>query len=332
MAGKVATGVDPARRKRGERAGYTLDSTVQEFGERYYAEQVVTVRKRPEEVRRYLDNDVFPVIGAKPLTAVTVTDIQGIVYLKRDRGHTQAAMQLHGTLKRMFDYAVELQLIPFNPAGMVARRYIGRARKRSRVLQPGELRLYLRSVYASNMRRQFKLALHLLLLTMVRKSELLLARWEHIDYAAGEWLVPIENAKMARPHIVYLSKQALSLFQELKMLAGNSELVLPGRGSLSRPFAANALNQALGAMTLDIDPLTIHDLRRTGATMLTEMGFDRDVIEKALAHEAKGIRAVYIVAEYAEQRREMLQRWADYVDSIITENNVIIGNFGARAS
>ena len=84
----------------------------------------------------------------------------------------------------------------------------------------------------------------------------------------------------------------------------------------------------LGGLTFDMDPLTIHDLRRTGATILTEKRFNRDVIEKALSHEAKGIRAVYILAEYAEQRRKMLQWWADYVDSVVTESNVILGNFG----
>ena len=81
-----------------------------------------------------------------------------------------------------------------------------------------------------------------------------------------------------------------------------------------------------------MDPLTIHDLRRTGATLLTEHGFNRDVIEKALSHEAKGIRAVYILAEYADTRKQMLQWWADYVDSIVTESKVIVGNFGSGAA
>lgn len=329
MAGKVAIGIDPARRKRGERAGFTVNCTVQEFGDRYYAEQVVPARKSPQDIRRYLDSAIYPWMGQKPLATVTALDIQGLVYHKRDGGRVQAAIHLHGVLKRMFDYAVEVQLVTVNPAAMVARRYIGRARKRSRVLTPKELRLYLRTVYASNIRRQFKLALHLLILTMVRKSELRLARWEHVDLEDGEWLVPIENAKMAKPHIVYLSQQAKALFRELKALAGPSELVLPGRGSFVRPFAANALNKSLESLTFDMDPLTIHDLRRTGATLLTEKGFNRDVIEKALSHEAKGIRAVYIVAEYADQRRKMLQWWADYVDSIVAEDNVILGHFGA---
>ena len=216
-----------------------------------------------------------------------------------------------------------------NPAVKVATRFIGKARQRSRVLSLKEIRLYLRTIYKSNIRRQFKLALHIILLTLSRKSELLLARWEDVNLEAGEWLVPEENAKTAKPHIVYLSTQVVEMFRELKALAGDSELVLPGRGSSVKPFAKNALNKALEGLTFDMDPLTIHDLRRTGATLLTENGFNKDVIEKALSHEAVGIRAVYIVAEFAEQRKKMLQWWGDYVDSIVTESKVIVGNFGA---
>ena len=152
------------------------------------------------------------------------------------------------------------------------------------------------------------------------------------ELETGEWLIPEENAKTGKPHIVYLSTQVAEMFRELKALAGDSELVLPGRGSLIRPFAKNALNKALEGLTFDMDPLTIHDLRRTGATLLTENGFNKDVIEKALSHEAEGIRAVYIVAEFAEQRKKMLQWWADYVDCIVNESKVIVGNFGGGAA
>jgi integrase len=119
-------------------------------------------------------------------------------------------------------------------------------------------------LYRSNIRRQFKLALNLILLTLVRKSELLQARWEHVDFNLGEWALPGESVKNEKPHIVYLSHQAQEIFKELKELAGDSALVLPGRGSLTRPFAFNALNKALEGVNFPIPPFTIHDLRRTG--------------------------------------------------------------------
>jgi integrase len=327
----VAGGKSPATEKKPARAGLANNPTVRDFGERYYNEQVVKNWKNPKGIRRYLDNEIYPALGDKALSDVNALDVQALVYRKRDNGRVAAAIQLRRIVKQIFDYALEVQLVTINPAAMVATRYIGKARKRSRVLTPKEIRLYLHTIYRSNIRRQFKLALHILLLTLSRKSELLLARWEHVNFDTGEWLVPPENAKTAKPHIVYLSKQVAEMFRELKALAGSSELVLPSRGSLKRPFHGSALNKALVGLTFDMDPLTIHDLRRTGATLLTEKGFDRDVIEKALSHEHQGIRAVYIVAEYAEQRKKMLQWWADYVDSIVNESKVVVGNFGGAS-
>ena len=317
LAALVASGKNPALEAKERRAGASSNPTVREFGERYYKEQVLSRWKDPKAIRRYLDNEIFPTFREKALKDVNALDVQGLVYRKRDNGRVAAAIQLRMVLKQIFDYAIETRLLTVNPAAMVATRYIGKARKRARVLTPKEIRLYLQTIYQSNMRRQFKLALQILLLTLSRKSELLLARWEHVNFDAGEWLIPEENAKTGKPHIVYLSTQVAAMFQELKALAGDSKLVMPGRSSLARPFAKNALNKALEGLTFDMDPLTIHDLRRTGATLLTEHGFNRDVIEKALSHEAQGIRAVYIVAEYAEQRRKMLQWWADYVDQIL---------------
>ena len=332
LAAQVADGKNPALDAKKRRAGQSVNPTIREFGERYYKEQVLRRWKNPKSIRRYLDNEVFPAFGEKALKDVNALDVQALVYRKRDNGRIAAAMQLRNVLKQMFAYAIETQLLTINPAVMVATRYIGKARKRSRVLSPKEIRLYLRTIYQSNIRRQFKLALHIILLTLSRKSELLLARWGHVNFEAGEWTIPEENAKTGKPHIVYLSTQVAEMFRELKALAGDSALVMPGRGSLTRPFAKNALNKALEGLVFDMDPLTIHDLRRTGATLLTEQGFNRDVIEKALSHEAQGIRGVYIIAEFAEQRKTMLQWWADYVDGIVNESKVIVGNFGGGAA
>ena len=332
LAAKVAHGKSPAEERKLARGGNPLTPTVREFGERYFREQVEKNWKDPSNIRRYLDNEIYPAFGDKLLKDVTALDVQGIVYRKRDNGRVAAAMQLRGVMKQMFDYALEVQRVTMNPAAMVATRYIGKARKRSRVLTPQEIRLYLRTIDQSNIRRQFKLALNILLLTLSRKSELLLACWEHVNFDAGEWLIPEGNAKTGKPHIVYLSIQVAAMFHELKTLAGDSGLVLPGRGSIRKPFARNALNKALEGLTFEMDPLTIHDLRRTGATLLTENGFNLDVIEKALSHEKQGIRAVYILAEHAPERKKMLQWWADYVDAIVNESKVIVGNFGGSTA
>jgi integrase len=327
LASEVARGKSPHQQAKDARAGRSSNLTVRVFAERYYNEQVLKNRKDPLQVRRYLDKEILPAFGDKLITEINVLDVQTLVYRKRDNGQVQAAIQLRGVIKLIFDYALHEQVALINPASMVATRYIGRPRKRARVLNQKEIRLYLDTIHKSNIRRQFKLALHILLLTLKRKSELLLARWEDVNFKTGEWTIPAGNAKTGKPSIVYMSTQVKEMFEELQALAGDSQLVLPGRGSLVRPFAKNALNKAVEGLSFDMDPLTIHDLRRTGASLLTEKGFEKDVIEKALSHEKEGIRAIYIIAEHADERKHMLQWWADYVDGIRNESNVLTGNF-----
>ena len=208
-------------------------------------------------------------------------------------------------------------------------RHVHKARSRERALTPEEIRKFLKAAFESNIRRQFKIGLHLILLTLVRKSELLLARWEHVDFDQAEWHIPAEHSKTGKPHIVFLSRQGLTMFRELETLAGGSGLVLPGRGSLTKTFAHNAINSALkvALRDQDIPAFTIHDLRRTASTLLHENGWASDVVEKALNHTIGGVRGVYNRAEYETQRREMLQFWADYVESLMTSGNVIMGRF-----
>ena len=342
LAVEVSRGVSPAEQKQKERAksttGNSRNPTVMEFGERYLKEQVDKNWKDPSNERRNLEKGFFPEFGDRLLKDITAVDVQLVVYRKRDGGHPAAAICLRNTIKRMYDYAVETHCALINPAAMVATKYIGKAVRRKRHLPPKEIREFLQTIYRSNIRRQFKLAFHIILLTLVRKSMLLLATWDEIDFGTGEWTIPKEHVKAKKgeehEHVVYMSRQVAAMFRELKALAGGSRFVLPGRGKLNQPFAKNALNKALEGLTFDMEPFTIHDQRRTASTLLnehaSENGWSKDVIEKALSHEKVGIAGVYNRAEYAKQRKKMLQWWADYVDSIITESKVIVGNFGRR--
>ena len=323
----LAGGSSPAGEKRLAKMAITRDCTTGEFAERYYRDIVLRDRKDPSDMRRYLDNEIIPALGQKPLSQVTAADVQTLVFRKRDNGKESAAAQIRNLIKRVFDYAVVCGVVQANPAMALPTRFITKIRTRTRALTPDEIRIYLHTLYRSNIRRQFKLALHLILLTMVRKGELLLAQWKDVDLEGGEWEIPAENSKTKQPHIVYLSTQANKLFQELKALAGGSAWVMPGRSGLSKPFSHNAMNQAMGSITFEIPPFTIHDFRRTGSTLLHEKGFASDVIEKSLNHLIKGVRGVYNRAEYADQRRQMLQVWGDYVEALVTEKEILIANF-----
>ena len=312
----VAQGQSPAAQKRLTRQGMGPEVTVAEFGERFFREIVNRDRKDTTIPRRYFDKSIVPAIGNKPVREVTTEDVRTIIWRKKNEGFDAAAGAIRGVLKRLFDYAMTAGLAATNPVMALPMRHVHRARSRDRALAPDEIRVFLKAVVESNVRKQFKVALRLILLTLVRKSELMLARWEHVDVEKAEWHIPAENTKTGKPHIVYLSPQALALFAELHSLAGGSELVLPGRGSLTKPFAHNAINNALKVALRgqDIPAFTIHDLRRTASTLLHEHGWPADVVEKALNHTIGGVRGVYNRAEYAGQRKEMLGFWGAYLE------------------
>ncbi len=300
-------------------------NTVEAFAWRWFAEVAEPANSTPRNIKRVLEKDVLPAIGTKQIVDVTVDDVLKITDAIKARGADQMALQTRNVLKRLFAYAIARQKVTFNPAAAVEAKFIASARSRDVALSSDEIGRLLRSIYQSSMKR----ALHLLILCMVRKGELIEARWEEIDFAKAEWSIPGERMKNDRPHLVSLSRQAMAMFEELKALASGSEWIFPSRGDLHQPIAHSTLNVAVRALEIDVRDFVIHDFRRTASTHLHEAGFNSDWIEKALAHETKGIRGVYNRAQYADQRREMLQWWADFVDSQIEEGRkVIIGRFG----
>jgi integrase len=327
----VAQGRSPAREKQLAKDATSAETTVHDFGERYFEEIVERDCKDARPIRRYLNREIYPTLGEKAIRDVTIADLERLVFRKRDAGQPASAGKIRSLLKRMFDYALARGAVVSNPAMSIPMRYVTQARPRTRALSPQEIRIYLHTLYQSNIRRQFKLALHIILLTLVRKGEMTFAKWDHVDFDAGEWHIPKENSKTGKPHIVYMSRQTSELFRGLHELASGSPWVLPGRSSIHKPFCTTAMNQALEGVSFPIEPFTIHDMRRTSSTLLHEKGFASDVVEKALNHTIGGVRGVYNRAEYAEQRKKMLQFWGDYVEGIVSEKKVLVGNFSREA-
>ncbi|MCB1959257.1 MAG: tyrosine-type recombinase/integrase [Rhodocyclaceae bacterium] len=304
--------------------------TVEAFARRWYAEIAEPNNSNPRNILRALEKDVIPAIGSKQVADVTVTDILTITDTIKNRGADQMALQTRNVLKRLFAYAIAREKTQFNPAAAIEAKFIASARSRDVALSPEEVGKLLRAIYQSSMKRAHKLALHLLILCMVRKSELIEATWEELDLEKAEWAIPGERMKKDKPHLVSLSRQAVAMFEELKGLASGSDYVFPSVRSLKKPISHSTLNVVVRALEVEVRDFVIHDFRRTASTHLHEAGFNSDWIEKSLAHETKGIRGVYNRAQYAEQRREMLQWWADFVDSQIQDGRgkVIIGPFG----
>jgi integrase len=333
LATTVALGRSPADEKRQAKARTDGKVTVEEFAKEYLREVVAKDRKDATIPRRYIDKAIVPAIGKKAMRDVTTEDVRSIIWAKKDQGRDAAAGAIRGLIKRLFDYGATRGVVAANPVAALPMRHVHRAKARDRVLSADEIRKFLVAASESNIRRQFKVALLIALSTLVRKSELLLARWEHVDFNAAEWHIPAEHSKTRKPHVVYLSRQVIELFRELESLAGGSELVLPSRSSLTKPFARNSLNEALKVALkgTDVPAFTVHDLRRTAATLLHENNWPSDVVEKALNHTIGGVRGVYNRAEYAEQRREMLQFWSDFLDGLMSKGQIVLGRFRPAA-
>ncbi|WP_176043615.1 tyrosine-type recombinase/integrase [Burkholderia vietnamiensis] len=330
----VASGVSPVADARKDRGAMKNVDTVREFGE-YWIEQQMAGKsvEYQRTTKRALEKDVYPSIGSKPVSGVTPGDVLAICDRIKKRGAPKMALHTRNVLKRMYEYAIARQLVLHNPAQVIVARFVATQESRDRVLSPDEIGHVLRAVYSSSIRRPLKLAIHLLVLTMVRKSELIEARWSEFDLDAGIWRIPAERMKKDREHWVYLAPQAVVMLRELHENRTSQQYVFPSSRGADRPIAKSTLNQAVRALDMEVQHFVLHDFRRTASTHLHEMGQPSDAIEKALAHAIKGIKGVYNRAEYAEQRRNILALWADFVDAQIDEGRkVIIGKFGTVPS
>lgn len=325
-ASLVAKGISPKQDKVKPKGILFKD-----YGEYYLKEVIKKYRKDPYNMILCLSNDLYPMVGHIPLDQISIEDIRRTIWRKKEQGYDAAANQVRGLLKRMFDYAITLGLVTFNPVLAIPSPHIHKAKPRDRYLSTNEIRTYYTTLLDSRIYRPRKLGLLLSLLTLVRKSELLRAKWEHIDFDSRIWLIPETKADSATGHsremVVYMSNQVIEIFKELKTIAGNEPFVFVGRqsGTHISHNAFNTAQKAALALT-DLPPFTVHDLRRTASTHLNEQGFHSDAIEACLNHTMRGVRGVYNKAMYEKERKEMLQKWSNHIFSVIYEPNLIFFN------
>lgn len=164
------------------------------------------------------------------------------------------------------------------------------------------------------------IALKLMLLTFVRTVELRKAEWNEFDLDGAEWRIPAGRMKMREEHIVPLSTLAIVLLRELQTYTGGRGWLFPNYRNPQDCMTATTLNRALERMGFngkDSIGFSAHGFRATASTILNEMGYRPDVIERQLAHtERNKVRASYNRAEYLDERRKMMQAWADFVGNL----------------
>lgn len=316
----VASGIDPSRQREADRRaqaavlGHSFRALANEWFEVRQAKSADSTRAK---IRFYLDRDLLPILGDRPLPDITRPELVDLLRRFEQRKAFNVAKKARGWLGQIFKYAMVKGVIDQNPATdleIVAVR--GPATRPHAALRASELPGLLLAVNKYRGSPLTKFAIRLLLLTGVRPGELRHASWTEFDLDAEIWNVPVERMKMRKPHLVPLPKQAIDALRELKALTGTSPLLFPSRDHSDRPMSENTVNVAFARIGYK-GKQTGHGFRHLISTTLNEMNFNRDWVERQLAHgDANEIRGTYNHATYIEQRREMMQAWADHLDNL----------------
>jgi integrase len=267
-----------------------------------------------KSVGGWLKNHVNPKIGKQPIDAIEPSDILALVRGIAASGTAHTAESVRWTIARIYSYAIRNLLTKANPAREIRGVIQVPPTEHNPALKPKELPVFIQKIRTYPGRPESRIALQLLALTFVRKKELVGATWDEIDFEAKEWRVPASRMKMKSEHIIPLSKQALRLFKELKELTWGKKYLLPHFGNPNKHMSGETLNQAINRLGYK-GKFSPHGIRSTASTILNEQGWSGDVIERQLAHKERNrIRAAYNQASYLDERRKLMQRWADICD------------------
>lgn len=279
--------------------------------------------------RRELDNDVLPTLARRTITAIRKDELTRLLHQIQGRA-PEVARNVRQYLTGIFDYAQDAGLITGSPVpGPKALK--PRNQKPHAALSLDRLNQFLKDVDKADCHPQTRIALRLLMLTAVRKHELICAKWDEFDLDKGEWHIPAGRMKMREAHWVPLSSQAVNLLRELRAYS-TGDLLFPNTRNPRKPMAGTSLNAFLGRMGY-LDKAKPHGFRSMFSTYCNSANFNPDVIEKCLAHRHKDvIRAKYNRAEYRKEQRDLMQHWADMVDQWQKGAKVLaIGSFKQSA-
>jgi integrase len=321
----LQNGQDPAEVKRAQKrqARTQSENSFENIAREWHGKQGRWTTDHAARVLGSLEKDIFPLIGAKPIHEITAPAIFEVVGRIEKRNALDVASRILQRVSSVYRYAIQTGRATYNPAADLAGSLKTRKVTHRAALSRAELPQFLTKLSAYDGRPETRLALQLIVLTFVRSHELRGARWEEFDFDRAEWRMPASRMKMSAEHIVPLSHQSIAILDELKALTGRYDLVFPNQNNLTRPMSENTLLYALYRMGYH-QRATVHGFRATASTILHEMGFRADVIERQLAHaERNKVRAAYHRSEYLEDRRKMMQVWADYLDGVMDKATVI---------
>ncbi len=263
-----------------------------------------------------------------PIGQIKAPDLLACIRRTEGRGKIGTAHRALQVCGRVFRYAVATGRAERDPSGDLRGALPPKQEKHhASFTDPRSLAGLLRAIDAYEGSRVVRNALRLAPLVFVRPGELRAAEWKEFNLDAGEWRIGAERMKMRVQHIVPLSRQAIAILREIEPVTGAGRFVFPSPRTDKRPLSDNGMLAALRRMGYEQGVLTVHGFRSTASTLLNEQGWNRDAIERQLAHsERDGVRAAYNYAEYLPERRKMMQAWADYLDTLKAGTGVAAPN------
>ncbi|MFV8799748.1 tyrosine-type recombinase/integrase [Yersinia enterocolitica] len=306
----------------------TFEAITREWYQRRYDRWSESYRL---EMMSTFERDVFPYIGYRPIKEIKPLKLMAVLSKLEKRGATEKMRKVRQRCGEVWKYAIITGRAEYNPAPDLASAFAPHKREHYPHLTINEIPEFLSSLASYSGSMLVKLAMRLLILTGTRPGELRQAEWAEFDFDNALWEIPAVRMKMRRPHMVPLPDQAITILKQIQPISGRYQFVFPGRIQHSKPISEMTLNVLIRRIGYG-GRATGHGFRHTMSTILHEQGFNTAWIETQLAHVDKNsIRGTYNHAQYLDGRREMLQWYADYMDSLENGENVIHGRFGKRA-
>lgn len=312
-------GKDPGQEKKLEKLSRQLEvensfeAIAREWYTRRFDRWSVSYR---EEMMRTFEKDVFPFIGHRPIKDIKPLELLEVLSKLETRGATEKARKVRQRCGEVWKYAIVTGRAEYNPAPDLASALVVHEKEHYAFLMKEELPDFLRTLETYSGSILVKIAMKLTMLTGVRPGELRKAEWSEFDFEKQLWHIPKERMKMGRPHMVPLSNQVINLLNQLRPITSIHSLLFPGRNDPKKPMSDMALTVLVRRIGYS-GRVTGHGFRHTMSTILHEQGFNTAWIETQLAHVDKNsIRGTYNHAQYLEGRRDMMQWYADYIDSL----------------
>jgi integrase len=315
----IAKGIDPVAKRRSERA--VKADTFAAIAEEWLGQRKAKLTSLTHEKVRWLLLDLLgPYIGSQPIASIAAPDVLGALRRIEARGRLETAHRAKQCAGQVFRYAIATGRAQRDPTpdlrGALAPVV---TTHRAAITDPKCIGELLRAIDGYRGQVAVEYALKLAPLLFVRPGELRGARWEEFTLTGDEplWRICAERMKMREEHLVPLSAQAVALLSELRLLTGPNGYLFPSIRTAVRPISNNTINGALRRLGYAKDEMSAHGFRAMASTCLNERGFPPDVIELQLAHvERNKVRAAYNRAQRLDDRRKMMQQWADFLDGL----------------